>query len=175
MTTDEERFTALYERHYTDVERYVVRRASDVAARDVVADVFVVIWRRIGDVPEPALPWIYGVARRVLANELRGVQRRRQLEQKVAGHAGDDTAADHADDVTSAAVLAAAFERLPETDRETLRLIAWEELSTRDAATAAGCSLATFAMRLHRARRRLRREMTPHTAPTALLAQPGLN
>ncbi|MEU8237044.1 sigma-70 family RNA polymerase sigma factor [Actinoplanes missouriensis] len=174
MTTDEERFTVLYEHHYADVERYVVRRAADVVARDVVADVFLVIWRRIGEVPEPALPWIYGVARRVLANELRGAQRRRQLEQKVAGHV-DDELADHADDVASRAALAAAFDRLPETDRETLRLIAWEQLSPRDAATAAQCSFATFAMRLHRARRRLRREMAPAVPPTALRVQPGLN
>jgi RNA polymerase sigma-70 factor (ECF subfamily) len=36
-------------------------------APDVVAETFLVAWRRLDDVPADPLPWLYGVARRVLA------------------------------------------------------------------------------------------------------------
>ena len=52
-------------------------------------------------------------------------------------------------------VLAAALASLGERDREALLLIAWEELSVSEAAVAVGCSRGAFAVRLHRARRRL--------------------
>ena len=50
-------------------------------------------------------------------------------------------------------------------DREALRLVAWEGLSIADAARAAGVPRATFAMRLHRARRRLAQQLDP-SAPS---------
>jgi RNA polymerase sigma factor (sigma-70 family) len=158
MATATEQFTALYERYYDDVERYVRRRAADTAVRDVVAEVFLIAWRRFGDVPGDPLPWLYGVARRVLANELRGRERGRRLVERVAGHV-DSVSGDHADEVAGRVMVAAAFDRLPENDREALRLVAWEGLGMRDAARAAGCSTTAFAMRLHRARRRLHREL----------------
>ncbi|MGA2013433.1 MAG: sigma-70 region 4 domain-containing protein [Solirubrobacteraceae bacterium] len=52
-------------------------------------------------------------------------------------------------------VLGRALARLPERDREVLLLVAWEGLSTQQAATVLDCSPRTFSMRLHRARRRL--------------------
>lgn len=158
MATAEERFTVLYERHYDHIERYVRRRAPDAAVRDVVADVFLVVWRRLRDVPDEPLPWLYGVARRVLANEVRGLQRGRRLVERAGKHT-EDTAADHADDVARRLTVAAAFDRLADSDQEALRLVAWEGLGVRDAAKAAGCSVTAFGMRLHRARRRLRREL----------------
>jgi RNA polymerase sigma factor (sigma-70 family) len=167
MTSAEERFTSLYEQHYAALERYVYRRAPDVSVRDVVADVFLVVWRRLDDVPEPPLPWIYGIARRVLANEIRGSQRRHRLQEKIAVDANKNSD-DHAEHVASRAAVAAAFEGLSEADKEALRLVAWEALSARDAATAAGCSLPTFAMRLHRARRRLLRNLEGRTDPSPL-------
>ncbi|SCG57442.1 RNA polymerase sigma-70 factor, ECF subfamily [Micromonospora echinaurantiaca] len=159
MPAVEKRFTALYERYYDDVERYVRRRAADIAVRDVVAEVFLVAWRRFGEVPSEPLPWLYGVARRVLANEIRGLQRGRRLVEWVAANAVG-VVGDHADEVIGRVTVAVAFERLPESDREVLRLVAWEGLGMRDAAAAAGCSMAAFAMRLHRARRRLHRELS---------------
>jgi RNA polymerase sigma factor (sigma-70 family) len=160
VAASEERFTALYESHYGAVERYLRRRAPDVAVRDAVAEVFLVAWRRIEEVPDRSLPWLYGVARRVLANEFRSRQRGQRLEDKVAGQFNASSSQpDFAEVVLSRLSVATAFDRLAEQDQEALRLVAWEELGIRDAAAAAGCSVPAFAMRLHRARRRLRYEL----------------
>lgn len=156
MPTNEARFTAMYERYYDDIDRYVRRRAPDLPVRDVVAEVFLVAWRRPKEVPAAnPLPWLYGVARRTLANEVRFARRARSLTERVGSHA-DPHVPDHGDGVADRLSVAAAFDVLPEADREALRLVAWEGLSTKDAAKAAGCSLPAMTMRLSRARRRFR-------------------
>ncbi|MCE1179886.1 MAG: hypothetical protein LWW86_12785 [Micrococcales bacterium] len=68
MTSPEERFTGLFQRTQLPLLAYAVRRVSDPAeAADVVAETFLVAWRRIDEVPEggEARAWMYGVARRV--------------------------------------------------------------------------------------------------------------
>lgn len=171
MATAEDRFTRIYEEHYDAVERYVRRRADDAFVRDVVAEVFLVVWRRFDEVPSDPLPWLYGTARRVLANELRGDRRRTQLVVRVAENVPTEID-DHAEDVVGLVSMAAAMDRLSEPDQEALRLVAWEELNLRDAARAAGCSITAFAMRLNRARNRLRKEMT-WTTPNRMMALRG--
>src|SRR5690348_10668638 len=118
-----ERFEHIYEEHLPAVRSYVRRRAPESLVEDVVADVFVVCLRRIDDVPRNALPWLYGVARKTLANERRK-RRDAALAPEVAYEpepAGD-------------AQLAGAFAALSDADREILRLVAWEGLSLRQAA-----------------------------------------
>ncbi|BEL05238.1 RNA polymerase sigma factor [Actinoplanes sichuanensis] len=168
MANSEERFTVLYEQHYDAVERYVRRRLDDAAVRDVVAEVFLVAWRRLPEVPAEALPWLYGTARRILANEVRGAGRRAALTARAADH-GEFWADDHADAVVGRVSLTAALAGLSEPDAEALRLVGWEGLTLRQAAKAAGCSLPAFAMRLHRARARLRQALStgsPAPVPT---------
>jgi RNA polymerase sigma-70 factor (ECF subfamily) len=125
----------LFEQHYAAVLAYALRRAPRAVAEDVVSEAFVVVSRRIEDVPVDALPWLYGVARRVLANERRGEVRRDWLTQELGLNAVPvcaDTA--HSDVGRILAVLA----QLPEPDREALMLTAWEGLSSAEAAAAAG-------------------------------------
>lgn len=168
MANSEERFTVLYEQHYDAVERYVRRRLDDAAVRDVVAEVFLVAWRRLPEVPADALPWLYGTARKVLANEVRGAGRRAALTARAADH-GEFWADDHADAVAGRVSLTAALAGLSEPDAEALRLVGWEGLTLLQAAKAAGCSLPAFAMRLHRARARLRQALStgsPAPVPT---------
>ncbi|WP_334627432.1 RNA polymerase sigma factor [Micromonospora sp. CPCC 205539] len=158
----EDQFTELYERHHADVWRYVARRVvgSDVA--DVVAEVFLVAWRRLADVPSgTALPWLYGVARLVLANEARGRRRWHELTLRVAAEPDQSVVGDHADAVIGQRDVAVAFGQASDADQEILRLVAWERLSAAEAALVLGCSRATFAMRLMRARRRLRARLGP--------------
>jgi RNA polymerase sigma-70 factor (ECF subfamily) len=57
---------------------------------------------------------------------------------------------------------------LSASDRELLTLIAWDGLTPTEAAQALGCSRATLAVRLHRARARLRAHM-------AAVAEVGLD
>jgi RNA polymerase sigma-70 factor (ECF subfamily) len=129
---------------------YALRRTDPEEARDVVAETFTIAWRRLDRIPEgyDALPWLLVTARNVVSNRRRAVR-----PSAVTGPVAVER--DHAEDVVATLSLVAAFNRLGERDRETLALVAWDGLDPRDAARVAGCSAATFSVRLHRARRRL--------------------
>jgi RNA polymerase sigma-70 factor, ECF subfamily len=144
------RFVALYEAHAGAVLGYARRRIGPEAAEDVLAETFLVAWRRRHDVPADALPWLYAVAANVLRNRARSERRQAALSARLAAEPAfvvDDGAPDPR--------LRAALETLKPIDREALLLTAWEGLSADRAARAAGCSRATFHVRLHRARKRL--------------------
>ncbi|MFJ9131240.1 RNA polymerase sigma factor [Streptomyces sp. NPDC102340] len=159
-TRHEQDFTALYRAHHPAVDAYVRRRLHATAdAGDVVAEVFLTAWRRLDDLPrEATLPWLYATARRILANTHRAEQRRRALTETV-GREQRTLARDPADDVAGHQAVATAFDALSDSDREVLRLALWEELPARQAAMVLGCTTATFHVRLHRARRRLREQL----------------
>ena len=160
---DLRRFHALYEAHHGPVAAYARRRtASPADAQDVVAEAFTIAWRRMAEVPQgdAALPWLYGVARRVLANQRRGNQRRSDLSTRLRGQVpvvddleGQVVALDER------RIVLAALSRLRPADQEILRLAVWEELSHRDIAGVVGCAESSVAVRLHRARSRLGREI----------------
>jgi RNA polymerase sigma-70 factor (ECF subfamily) len=169
----ERRLESLHETYYGTVRAYALRRTDPHTAQDVVAEVFVIAWRRLDDLPDEPLPWLFGVARRVLANHRRGAARRSALhvrleEQAAISAPGRDPLDRLAGD---AAQVHAALARLAERDREALLLVAWEGLEPEVAARAYGCSRATFAVRLHRARKRLAAALAaeaavaPHPAP----------
>jgi RNA polymerase sigma-70 factor, ECF subfamily len=145
-------FELLYAEHAPSVKAYVLRRAAASAADDVVAEVFVVCWRRFEEVPADPLPWLLGVARRVLSTQRRSERRRGALRDRLAETAWDPAAA--APEVDDGA-LASALARLSGTDRELLLLIAWDGLSPAQAATVLGVKPVTVRVRLLRARRRL--------------------
>lgn len=153
MQIDEEaEFDAHFRRHAGHVHSFALRRSGPQAAQDVTAETFLIAWRRRAEMPIDPLPWLYGIARGVLANEARSERRQGALQSRMAGErAPAPTAESHDHEILEA--LAA----LREDDREALLLCAWEGLSTREAAVALGCRPATFAVRLHRARGRLAR------------------
>jgi len=140
-----QRFDEIYAEHVDAVRAYVRRRAPESIVDDVVADVFVVALRRIGDVPRDALPWLYAVARNTLANERRKQSRTVPLAPEISY--GPEPVGD--------SQLAAAFAALSDADREILRLVAWEGLSLRDAARVLECSPVACRVRYHRAKSRL--------------------
>jgi RNA polymerase sigma-70 factor, ECF subfamily len=144
------RFELLYGKHAPAVKAYVLRRAAPAVADDLVAEVFVVCWRRFDELPADPLPWLLGVARRVLSTYRRGERRGAALRQRLAESPGADELVGG-----TAGALREALAQLSESDRELLMLIAWEGLSPAQAATAMGVSAATVRVRLHRARRRL--------------------
>ena len=171
--TPTERFEHLFRATYPAVRGYALRRTSPDAAQDAVAETFLVAWRRFDEVPEDALPWLFGVARRVLANQRRASGRGEALQERLAGGAQPESLEEH---VSESEVVRAALARLPERDREALMLVAWHGLSGARAARAAGCSRAAFAVRLHRARARLAAELAaleptsvPKTSPLEVL------
>jgi RNA polymerase sigma-70 factor, ECF subfamily len=155
----EERFEVLFRANYPAVRAYALRRTSPDAAQDVVAETFLVAWRRLDEVPADSLPWLYGVARRVLANQRRTADRSAALEDRLLGATPRLPGRDPGDSAGDAELVRIALGRLSEASREALILVAWQGLSGARAARAAGCSRATFAVRLHRARARLAAEL----------------
>ena len=160
--SDEDRFRALFQAEARGVLGYALRRVSDREdAADVVAETFSVAWRRIADVPAGAEArlWLYGVARRTLANQRRGALRRRRLSDRLREHvrASDELAVSEPDE--RAGAVAQALRALSEQDREVLLLANWEGLTPTQIATVIGVPAATVRTRLHRARARLRDEL----------------
>ncbi len=150
------RFERLYAQHGRAVLAYSVRRAPVDEAADIVAETFLVAWRRLDDVPaEDARLWLYGVARRVLANQQRSERRRQRLADRLRQELPAVLESVPAPDLQAGAV-EAALARLRPEDREVLRLSAWEELTPVEIATVLGVSQVAVRSRLHRARRRLR-------------------
>ena len=140
-----QRFEQIYAEHADAVRAYVRRRAPEDVVDDVVGEIFLVCWRKLDRVPGEALPWLYAVARKTLANDRRRRARRRTFPSMWSTQPG----------AGRRPVLAAAFAELSDTDREVLRLVAWEGLSLRDAARVLDCSAVACRVRYHRAKSRL--------------------
>jgi RNA polymerase sigma-70 factor, ECF subfamily len=153
VTADRMRFEALFTAHYASLMRYAARRVGIEAAQEVVSETFLLAWRRLDDVPDNALPWLYGAARRVVANEVRRRSRASRLDERVAAWSTAPDA-DQSDIVSDQLRVRAALNGLSERDREVLMLANWEQLSGSEIATALGCSVAAAKVRLHRARHR---------------------
>lgn len=146
------RFAGLFDRHQRDVLAFALRRTRTPAdAEDAAAETFAIAWRRLDQIPDSALPWLYGVTRRVLANQYRGQRRATSLLEKLRlqpapapAHESDDSRA------------VAALRLLRPDDQELLRLIAWEDLDHASISEVLGISVNAVAIRLHRARQRYR-------------------
>ncbi|MEU4244109.1 RNA polymerase sigma factor [Actinoplanes sp. NPDC026619] len=143
------RFEALYAETWRDILGYALRRTGNPEdAADVVAEVFTVAWRRRADVPAgpAARPWLYGVARLVLANQRRGDLRRgllaTALRDAVRSTPPDPAAVTLARH--DARAVRAGLHALPEIDRELLMLTAWDGLSPAEAADPLRVDLAAL-------------------------------
>ncbi|MEU0568212.1 sigma-70 family RNA polymerase sigma factor [Nonomuraea sp. NPDC005983] len=155
------RFVQIYEHAYRPILGYVLRRCEDPDdAADVVAETFATAWRRIDEVPpgDEARLWLYGVARRALANHRRGERRH---EQRTAAlreqlNASNALTGPSAAEYTQ---LGRAFRSLSDDDRELLSLVAWEQLDTKQVARTLGITRNAVRVRLHRARRRFARAL----------------
>ena len=161
----EARFRAVYEATYGDVLRFAQRRVHPSHAEDVAGDVFLVAWRRLGDMPEgvgDARAWLFGVARATMLNHRRGDRRRDALAVRLAdatptGGASDDLSVSRLD-------LAVAWTRLSGAEQEAISLAVWEGLDSTRAGAVLGCSATAYRLRLSRARRSLRRHFDAATS-----------
>ncbi len=156
-----DRFERCFRDHYAQVLAFSMRRVSGrEVAEDVVADTFAVAWRRRDRIPDPALPWLYAIAGHVIANQYRSTHRRHKLDAYLARETDTLAAAsDPAESLDRRDAFSTAFALLAEPEREVLRLVAWDGLNTRDAARVFGCSPGAFRVRLHRARRKLAKQL----------------
>lgn len=155
-----ERLTLLFQQHCASVRSFARRRVGPEDAQEIVAETFLVAWRRIDDVPEPSLPWLYRVASFEIANHRRRKEQHARVELALIegiGHRGSTVSSDESWDDANA--VHAAFTALSSSDQEILRLAAWERLSSAEGATVLGCSVTAYKVRLHRARSRLARRV----------------
>jgi RNA polymerase sigma-70 factor (ECF subfamily) len=165
-----EAFEELFNAHYWAVRGYVLRRSPAPTVDDVVSETFLVAWRRLDVIGADPLPWLLGVARRVLANQQRAERRRGALTVRLQG-LFPGQAPDWEPPRAMRDELAGAMGRLSPQEREALLLVAWEGLEPARAARAAGCSAAAFRTRLHRARRHVAAALAdPSIAPTSSTA-----
>jgi RNA polymerase sigma-70 factor (ECF subfamily) len=153
--SDEERFEQLYRDHVRAIAAYLRARADQESAVDALARTFEIAWRRLSDIPENPRAWLFGVGRRVLADQRRSAGRHQALVARISETIASD-AQDHAGLFDARDAMLAALMELPAPQREALLLVAWDGLSQREAATVLGCSTSTVAVRVHRARKRLR-------------------
>lgn len=152
-----ERFVGIYEDCVRDVTAYALRRTGDrTIAAEVAAETFVVVWRRLDDVPggDSARPWVFGVARHVLANQARTTRRRDRLVERIAALANSLAVTT----VDGDEAVDAALARLADSDAELLRLRYWEGLKPAELAVMLGTGASTVRSQLTRARQRFRRE-----------------
>jgi RNA polymerase sigma-70 factor, ECF subfamily len=170
---------------YPRVLAYALRRTEDRGrAEEVASETFLIAWRRIDAVPEEPLPWLLGTARKVLANQRRTARRRQLNEPRVGLDPADvpQPGPPPFERIAERQALAAAFAALGDNDREVLSLIAWDGLEVREAAKVMGCTAPVFSVRLHRARRRLLKELEASghslgetTAQAPLAKRPGIS
>jgi len=159
MTTSH-RFAALFSAHYRDLARYGQRRGlSPADADDMTANVFVVAWRRIDEVPlgDEALLWLYGVAFNELRNFRRAARRRSRLIARLSNVPVTSMPVNPAE--FSLQAIRGALERLSSSDQEVVLLASGEGLSTAQIGAVLGCSDVAARSRLHRARTRLAEQL----------------
>lgn len=161
--SDNDRLEAIFRAHYEAVLAYARRRAPAEVADDVAAETFAIAWRKAEQIPSEPLPWLIGVARRLLSTHRRSTHRRSRLRDRLSQTAEPITPIDAPDPR-----IGEALSELSERDQEALLLVAWEGLAPGEAAAVLGLTQTGFSVRLHRARRRLRVALERNDATPAL-------
>lgn len=165
QAADRSRFEAIWREHRHQVLAYCLRRASSADAEDACAETFLVVWRRIEELPLPpkTILCLYGIARKVLSNQTRAFHRRARLHNKLIS-LGMVPAADPLHVVLQSAedrVVSDAVRRLKPVDREIVMLDVWEDLSRAEIAEVMGMTRAAVDQRIHRAYQKLSRALEP--------------
>lgn len=157
---DKQRCESLYREHADRVHAYARRRSDAQTADEIVAEVFLIAWRRLDEIPYEPLPWLLAVAHKTLANHRRARARAAALSTRIEANLGSSNGTEDRDH----AVLA-ALSTLDSRDQEVLLLIAWEGLRQEEVGTVLGIKRATVAARLHRARKRLTKALADQDEP----------
>ncbi|MGO9793232.1 MAG: RNA polymerase sigma factor [Solirubrobacteraceae bacterium] len=159
-----ERFNALYYQNAKDILTYLLRRAATPEdAADCLAETFLIAWNKQDQIPADARPWLFGVARKVLR---RGHERDDRAQAAAAALARNlrDAGVESTPPPTAEPVIA-SLENLSVIDREIVTLIAWDSLTPREVAKVLGLSPNVVRVRAHRARTKLRRQLSVENAP----------
>lgn len=169
----EEHLKDVIERVAPDVLAYFERRLADREdAADLLGETLLVAWRRVGVVPQQtdqARMWMFGVAKGVLSNHVRGARRRLNLadalREELVRTARDAAQSDGHDGVRE------AIEELPGDLAELVRLVHWDGFKIVEVAELMGISPSTARSRYARARELLRRSLRADSPPVAQLTR----
>jgi RNA polymerase sigma-70 factor, ECF subfamily len=151
-------FEHLFRAHYRSIENFVMSRYGSIDCDAVLSRTFEVAWRRLDDIPaDAARGWLISVARNCARNEMRGTRRRHEHVDEIAAVVLRNPQTEpHAISAATLEAFRAAFGQLTPADRDVLLLADWEGLVGADLAEALGVTKSAAAVRLHRARARLR-------------------
>jgi RNA polymerase sigma-70 factor (ECF subfamily) len=161
----EARFEALYRSTAADLLTFLTRRAADPEeATDILAEVYLVAWRRLEKVPPDggARLWLFGVARNLLLKSNRQLRSYQNVVRDLTAELSSQTTFAEPDDEFIDRVRA-SLRKLPSAQREALLLTAWEGLKPREIAKVTGSTANLVRVRLHHARKQLQHEL--RTAP----------
>lgn len=162
-----------YGRYFTEIHRYLARRAGVRVADDLSAEVFLAAFRqrqRYDVSRDCARPWLFGIATNLI-----GMHRRQEgryyralsrADAESAGQAEEDRTADRLSAGAARPALVAALARLAPGDRDVLLLVALADLPYPEVAQALGIPYGTVCSRLNRARRKLREALGTMAADT---------
>lgn len=177
---DPDAFEAFYREHVRAVGRFVARRVDDPAwAADLTADIFLAAVDAAPSYrPDRGSPvgWLFGIARNVLADQVRRRARERSALHRAAGrrHLEPDALArieERIDAERELRVVYHALADLPERDRRLFELVAVDGLTITDAAAVLGVKPATARVRLHRSRARVDQLIQSAGQPSRLRIQ----
>lgn len=164
-------FALLYDRHAPEIYRYIARRLGEGVAEDILAETFLIAFRRRGrydPARASARPWLYGIAAKLIGGHRRSEVRALRAVARSGGAPRDlvgESWSERSDErIAAQAPLAGALGALSPGDRHVLLLVAWADLSYQEVSEALRIPLGTVRSRLNRARRKVR---------TALMADPA--
>jgi RNA polymerase sigma-70 factor (ECF subfamily) len=153
------RFLDVYTRFHSHVYAYCRRRTSAEMVEDAVSDTFLTAWRKSSAIPpgDEALPWLYGVAYRVMSHQWRSASRQSRLARRLASLGSTSISLPEEVIVMrhESRQLLIALAALKRIDQEILRLTAWEELSGAEVAAVLGISPGAVRQRTYAAKKKL--------------------
>lgn len=159
-------FDDLHAQTFRQVVAYCRRRATTLEdADDAVAEVYVVAWRRLSEVRRTDVPiaWLYGVARRVLANQRRAHSRSLRLIERLTFEGRRKRNVNPVDLVVSRegtdAILLALAQLAP-IDQELIRLSALEGLTNAEIGLVLDLRPGRVRDRHYSARKRLETQLS---------------
>jgi RNA polymerase sigma factor (sigma-70 family) len=163
-----EQFNAVFRAHLSEVSRYLGRRVDPSDVEDIASELFEIAWAKRASIPEGfELAWLYKTAKYLIANHRRKTQNRARIFAQLSFP-------DSAPSAESIAVadlgLSNAWSKLSAADRELLSLWAFEGMDPKQIAVVIEISANAVAIRLTRAKERLRNFLDSENSETLTTA-----
>lgn len=160
--TEPEVFTAIFDRHFDAIHRYLARRLGRDLADDLTSLTFTVAFERRGSFrPQTASarPWLFGIATNLARNHRRAEQRLLDTVARVARDPLTTGVQLDGEQPSADSGLAQSLASLDPDQRDVLFLYAWGELTYEEIGASLAIPVGTVRSRLSRAREHVRAEL----------------